>query len=68
MNKEVIVATLEQISLEAGHPLHRPLEVGFRHNPLTAKEVIDRYQETLDGIKVSADALLELIEEAGVDV
>ena len=46
MNKDEILAYLEMIEEISRAPLYNSLEVGFRHNPLTNKEQLDRYAES----------------------
>lgn len=43
MDKNEILLYLEMIEEISRLPLYNSLEVGFRHNPLTTKEQLDRY-------------------------
>lgn len=42
-------------------PTHNPLDVGFRHNPLSQKEIIQRLTETCSFVRAD---LLKTIDEA----
>ena len=43
---EKIKYVLENVLESLKKPTYRDLEVGFRHTPLTQKEIIERYEET----------------------
>lgn len=44
MNRDEILAYLEMIEELSRLPLYNSLEVGFRHNPLTVAEKLERYE------------------------
>ena len=51
-------AVVENIADMAEMPTYRSLEVGFRHLPLTRKEIVERYGETCLFIAQDARAAL----------
>lgn len=54
--------TLEYILSYIRRPLSNELEVGFRHTPLSNKEIIDRYKEKCEFVVHDVDALMRRIE------
>ena len=56
-------AMLDHIADMAERPAYRSLEVGFRHSPLTQKEIGERYAETCQFITEDARAALRGKEE-----
>ena len=46
MIDEKVKYVLENVLESLNKPTYRDLEVGFRHTPLTQKEIVERYEET----------------------
>lgn len=61
---EALRAVMEDCAAAAEHPTYRSLEVGFRHSPLTPKEMLERYQETCRDIASDLRAALAQTEGA----
>lgn len=66
--------TLEELKLEIEfardcieNPLYDPLEVGFRHRPLTKDEMIERYRMECYITHQTLKNLYERIEKEGID-
>jgi hypothetical protein len=57
--KEAILYIIEDLET----PLYRHLEVGFRHSPLTNKEIIERYKEACEYATYNLKKLLETSDE-----
>lgn len=58
MDDRDLKAALEYILDQAKNPLSNPLDVGFRHSPLSIVEKIERYKETLQCISADIEAIL----------
>lgn len=59
----VIMATLEMIRDETENPTINHLETGFRHTPLTEKEITDRLKDTCVSVHHMASHVVKLIEQ-----
>jgi len=63
--EEIMSAKIKQFEVEleniislTDEPLSNPLEVGFRHSPLTPKEQIERLKEVCAVVNICARAAL----------
>ena len=58
MSDVKLLATLEMIAAVAESPVSNPLEVGFRHSPLSPKEIQDRQRDSFEYIAAMARELI----------
>lgn len=61
MDLERIKITLDMMAERAKSPLSNPLEVGFRHSPLSNAEMLKRYKEFSEEILVDCETILKEI-------
>jgi hypothetical protein len=66
MNQETLLAELEYWADCLANPTYNSLEVGFRHNPLTEIEIIQRYKETCDIARQEILRAKSMIEKDGI--
>ena len=62
MNTNELRMHLEVIEEISRTPLYNSLEVGFRHNPLTTKEQLERYADACHVINMYAVNMMQLLK------
>lgn len=62
MNTNELRMHLEVIEEISRAPLYNSLEVGFRHNPLSTKEQLERYADACNVINMYAVNMMELLK------
>jgi hypothetical protein len=66
MNKTYLLVNLEYWAECLENPTYNPLEVGFRHSPLTKDEIIQRYKDGCYMTRHSILKVIELINKEGI--
>jgi hypothetical protein len=67
MTKEELLINLECWIDILKEPLYNPLEVGFRHRPLTDKEKLERYRQECFWIQSAMIRVKEELERSKYD-
>jgi hypothetical protein len=62
-----IINSLEYLAENLENPTCNSLEVGFRHSPLTQKEIIERYQHACYCTRNDILKLIEIIKIEGIE-
>lgn len=63
MKKEQLIPTLEFIFEWSKAPTLNELEIGFRHHPLTHKEIVERYKDFSDYVKAYMPEIIDMVKE-----
>lgn len=66
MTKDDLLVNLEFWASCLENPIYNPLEVGFRHTPLTKDEIIDRYKQECYMTRHAILRVMEIINEEGI--
>jgi hypothetical protein len=67
MNINTLVYNLKYIADNLENPTYNSLEVGFRHSPLTQKELIERYKQECYIARHDILKLTEIIAKEGIE-
>jgi len=66
MNKEHLLSNLQLWSDCLENPSYHSLEVGFRHNPVSKDEIINRYKQECDMTRENIERVITLIKRDGI--
>ncbi len=67
MTKEELLGNLEFWADCLENPAYSSLDVGFRHNPLTKDEIIQRYKDECDMTRHAILRVMEMIKKDGIE-
>lgn len=67
MTKQELLTNLEFWAGCLENPAYNSLEVGFRHNPLSKDEIIERYKQECNMTRHAILRVMEMIEKDGVE-
>lgn len=67
MTKQELLVNLEFWADCLENPAYNPLEVGFRHTPLTKDEIIQRYKDECSMTRHAILRVIEMIKEDGIE-
>ena len=66
MTNEQLLHTLQYWADCLENPTYDPLEVGFRHSPLSKDEIIHRYKDECSFTRYSILRTIEILKEEGI--
>lgn len=66
MTQQDLLINLEFWALSLENPTYNSLEVGFRHNPLSKDEIIQRYKDECYMTRHAILRVIEIIQEEGI--
>ena len=67
MTKQELLTNLEFWVSCLENPTYNSLEVGFRHNPLSKDEIIQRYKDECNMTRHAILRVMEMIEKDGIE-
>jgi hypothetical protein len=67
MTKEDLMINLEFWASCLENPTYNSLEVGFRHDPLTKDEIIQRYKDECHMTRHAILRVMEIINKEGIE-
>lgn len=67
MTKDELMINLEFWASCLENPTYNSLEVGFRHNPLSKDEIIQRYKDECNMTRHAILRVIEIINEEGIE-
>lgn len=67
MTKQDLMINLEFWASCLENPTYNSLEAGFRHNPLSKDEIIERYKQECTMTRAAILRVMEMIEKDGIE-